>query len=250
MITEFWSYLLVILISVFTAFTELLSRYKRPSLILWRLPSIFYILLNGVVAFFVYRYINLLGIKVYINNSNNAEISQVILAGTSSLLLLRSSFGIYKKGEEIVEIGFSGILKIIFDYCDRKFDQIFTEDNLKTIGKIMQNKDYTIDFEKAKTDLPVLCMKMMTNLSPAESKQLGIEVADLNQSDSKKSEFQFNKSKIIALGFIISEYTGIKLLEAAVNSLKDDIKIKEGEKDETEKLLDQLKNLKSSIISE
>jgi hypothetical protein len=247
---ELWPYLLVILISVLTAFTELLSRYPNPVLIFIKFPSIFYILLNALVAGLVYRFIVSSGFKIYINDSDNSEISQIILAGTSSLLLLRSSFGIFKKGEQTVEIGLSGILKIIFEFCDKKFDQIFTEIKLKDVRRIMQNEDYAIDFEKAKTDLPLLCMKMMTNLSSEESTRLGMEVANLNQPESKNKEFLFNKSKIIILGFIISKITGTKLLKEAVETLKEDIIVKEGDKDETEVLLDQLKSLKSSLTKQ
>lgn len=250
MCSEFWSYFWVILISVLTAFTELLSRYNKPVLIISKFPSIFYILLNALAAFFVYRYIDSLGIKFSINGSDNSEISQIILAGTSSLLLLRSSFGIYKKGDHYVEIGLSGILKILFEFCDRRFDQIFSKNKLKEIERIMQNEDYIIDFEKAKTDLPVLCMKMMTNLSWEESNHLGVEVANLKQEKDENTKLLFNKSKVISLGFIISRYTGTQLLEEAVKSLKDDIRVVEGEKDETESLLDELKNLKTSINKE
>jgi hypothetical protein len=188
-----------------------------------------------------------MGINVSINNSDNSELSKIILAGTSSLLLLRSSFGIYKKGDDNIEIGISGILKIIFNFCDRRFDQIFTEIRLKNIERIMKDKEKTIDFDKAKTDLPVLCMKMMTNLSFNESIRFGTEVAEIDQPERKNQKLLFNKSKIIILGFIIAKYTGTKLLESAVDTLEDDIKIKEGETDETTNLLHQINAIKSSF---
>ncbi|MBN2612911.1 MAG: hypothetical protein JXB00_15250 [Bacteroidales bacterium] len=247
MITEFWSYFWVILLSVLTAYTELLSRYDDPLLILYKFPSIFYLLLNALSAGLVYTLIDNMGIKISINGSDNSSISQIILAGTSSLLLLRSSFGIFKKGDTDIEIGISGILKIIFTFCDRRFDQIFTQIRLSSIERIMKDKDKVIDFEKAKTDLPVLCMKMMANLTIEESQKFGAEVADIDQPERKNNELLFNKSKIIILGFIISKYTGTKLLEAAVKTLEDDIKILEGEQDETTNLLEQLNSIKSSF---
>jgi hypothetical protein len=242
------AYVFVILISIIAAYTELLSRYDDPLLILYKFPSLFYIILNSFTAVVVYYCIDSFGISVNINGTDNSEISQIILAGTSSLLLLRSSFGIFKMGDKNIEIGLSGILKIIFDFCDRKFDQIFTEKKLIKVKKIMDNEEYRIDFEKAKTDLPVLCMKMMTNLSIEESKLLGIEVADLD-ADCNKNILQFNKSKIIRLGFIISKFTGTKLLEVAVKTLKDDIIFKEGEKDEKVNLFEELLKVKSIIQS-
>lgn len=247
MISEFWSYFIVILLSVLTAYTELLSRYDDPFLILIKFPSIFYLLLNAFCAWLVYSMIETMGIKISINNTDNSEISKIILAGTSSILLLRSSFGIYKNGDENIEIGISGILKIIFNFCDRRFDQIFTEIRLKSIEKIMKNKEKIIDFDKAKTDLPVLCMKMMSNLSLKDSIKFGAEVAEIDQPERKNHKLLFNKSKIIILGFIIAKYTGTKLLDSAVNALEDDIKITEGETDETTNLLQQLSSIKSSF---
>lgn len=230
-------YFFVILISVLTAYTELLSRYDDPILIIRKFPSIFYLLLNAFIAALVYRFIDSLSINVIINDSNSTEISQIILAGTSSLLLLRSSFGIYKKGDQNIEIGLSGVLKIIFDFCDRKFDQIFTNQRFVDVEPIMYNEKYIIDFEKAKTDLPILCMKMMSNLSNEEQNLLGSEVADL-EADVR---FKYNKSKIIRLGFIISKYTGTNLLKKAVNALNDDIIIKDDDVDHKEELRREIK---------
>lgn len=248
MSNEILAYCCVFLIGILAAFTELLSRYDKPKLIFTKFPSLFYIGLNAAAAIIAYKYIDSLGIKFKINDSDNSEISKIILAGTSSLLILRSSFGIYKKGDQTLEIGVSGIVKIILNFCDRKFDQIFSEKKLKDIEGIMENGTYKVDYEKAKKDLPILCMKMMTNLSLEESVSLGSDVANLDQPDQNNNKLLFNKSKVISLGFIISKYTGTVLLKKAVESLKDDISIKAGEEQEKEKLLLEIKNARAKFI--
>lgn len=216
-----WAYaLLATGLGFLAAFAELLSRYQDPKQILTTGSSITYMLINGIASFLAYWFIDKQG---YTDN----EISKVVIAGTSALVLLRSSLASIKVGEKQVEAGFSSILQVFLTWADRSFDQKKARADLPDVKPVMKG----IDFEKAKLALPTTCFKIMKNVTQEEQDKIASEVAILTQSPLD------NNVKCINLGILLMELTGAELLSQAIDVLGDSIR---GEKEDDMSKLDAL----------
>jgi hypothetical protein len=204
----FWPNLLIALfIGVIAAFAELLSRYKTIAPILCSWPSNLYLLINSISSGIAYYFI------VRFNVIEN-EVWRVVLAGTSSIVILRSSFANIKVGDKNIDAGIGAIVQVFLNYADRSFDQIRAENDLIEIKKIMSE----VDFDKAKLALPVTCFIIMKNISIEEQDKISRDVKVLTDHNLD------NLTKSINLGIILAGVTKTKLLAKAVESLEESIK--------------------------
>jgi hypothetical protein len=206
-------YIIVFLCGCTTALAELISRYDRSTQILKYKACYFYLLINGIASIFAYWFIT--EYKLDLGFLSKNEIGRIILASTSSMVILRSSVASLKIGNKNIEAGLASITQVFLHAADRSYDRERSNDDYKKIETIMQN----IDFNKAKIDLPLTCLCMMKNVPIEEQKLLGDEVSML-EKDSRS-----NKAKSINLGVIISKTTGFELLNNIVNSFKETISI-------------------------
>jgi hypothetical protein len=198
-----WAYAILAMgLGFLAAFAELLSRYQDPKQILTTGSSIIYMLINGVASFLAYWFIDN---QKFTTN----EITKVIVAGTSALVLLRSSLASIKVGEKQVEAGFASILQVFLTWADRSFDQRKARADLPDVKPMMAG----IDFEKAKLALPTTCFKIMKNVTQEEQDKIASEVAILTQSSLD------NNVKCINLGILLMELTGAQLLNQAIDVL-------------------------------
>jgi hypothetical protein len=198
-----WAYAILAMgLGFLAAFAELLSRYQDPKQILTTGSSIIYMLINGVASFLAYWFIDN---QKFTTN----EITKVVVAGTSALVLLRSSLASIKVGEKQVEAGFASILQVFLTWADRSFDQRKARADLPDVKPMMAG----IDFEKAKLALPTTCFKIMKNVTQEEQDKIASEVAILTQSSLD------NNVKCINLGILLMELTGAQLLNQAIDVL-------------------------------
>jgi len=211
---EILIYLLVFLFGCVSAFAELLSRYTDSPLGILKVgPSYIYLAINGISSIIAYCFIS--AYQVNFGPIGDSEIGKIILAGTASMVLLRSSFASIKYGKRNIEAGISSITQIFLNTADRAFDRKRSEINLNTISEIMKN----VDFKKAEKDLPTICLTIMQNVSNEEQQRMGEEVQKLS-----KEELDY-KTKSIGLGVIIARVTGPDLLNEAVTSLDKTIEL-------------------------
>jgi hypothetical protein len=222
-------YLIAFIIGSLTALAELLSRYKNFSQI-WKIKaSRIYLVINGVAAILAYLFI------VEFDIAKNLGIFRVLLAGTSSLFILRSSFANIKVGDKTIEIGAGAILQVFLNTADRSFDQTRSNKELSVVKEVMKN----VDFDKAKLALPTTCFNIMKNVSKEEQDRVSSDVKKLSDSDLD------NHTKSVNLGILLSKITNLILLESAVESLSDSIVLEGGSLTPKEKL-NQLINNKLS----
>jgi len=200
--------------------SELISRYQdEPKRIFKSIPALLYIILNGVASLISYSLIDKYGVTYF--KTAPDETSGLMLAGFSSMLFLRSSLFIVKINNQDIPIGPAAMLGIIMGSADRAFDRERAEDRAKTIEKIMK----PVDFEKAKFDLPMVCLGLMQNLSTEEQNKLA---QDVNSLSSPIADNKSKKAKSIMLGLTIIKYTGPKVLEEAIRVLGDEIGLQNG----------------------
>ena len=91
-----------------------------------------------------------------------------------------------------------------------------------------------IDFTKSKVDLPLICLGMMRNVSLEEQQLLANDIIKLTE------KAESDKTKSINLGVLISNITGIKLLDKVVKSNSDIFSYSNEEADETNKKIEDL----------
>lgn len=227
---EYLYVFLALLIGCLAAFAELLSRYHDPLKILKLNASRIYILINGFTSIVAYFFLLEFGIL-----KENA-IGRIVLAGTSALVILRSSLANIKVGEKNIDAGPAVILQVFLNWADRAFDQKRSKTELSSIKQVMEK----VDFDKAKLAIPTTCFTIMKNLSQEEQDSISAEVEKLSKSDLD------NQTKSLTLGIILSHITGLDLLERAVNVLEDSIAFNGDRKSDLDKLNELLERLTKS----
>ena len=207
-------YIITYFIGSIVGLAELKSRYKHGILeIFSHSASWIYLLINGCASAFVLWFID--EYKISLGDFMNKEAGKIILSGTSSMILLRSSIANIKVGSKNISAGIAEITQVFLDAADRAFDQAASSDNLPKLKLIMAD----IDFKKAKKELPSLCFASMQNVSKNESKKI------LNLIESLSRNSLDNNTKVLELGMFLSRCTGMDLLETSVETLGDIIKL-------------------------
>lgn len=219
------------LFGVLVGFAELLSRYKTVSSIIKSKSSWTYLVINGISSVLGLWLIEEL--KLLENFSNNSTV-KVLIAGTSSMAILRSSFMNVKIGKEKTDIGLSALLNVFLSAAETSFDQYKSKEDLSKINDIMEN----VDFEKAKIALPKTCHELMKTFSDETLSNIGDKISKI------PSEISDPDVQSIHLGLILYEETGSELLEDAVKVLGKSIEKsseKEGDVENLDKVLNKLK---------
>lgn len=166
-----------------------------------------YLLLNGVIsilAFIVLKHCA----KEPLGNIQNVESENIIIAGFSGMLILRSSiFSIVKDNHEI-NIGFISVTQLLLEKIDKKIRHNIAAKRICEIYEIMKD----VDYEKAKDELPDLCINYIDDFSAHDSKELinAIKVINGNLSMVNKS---------LQLGREIARYCDVEILKRAVKKL-------------------------------
>jgi hypothetical protein len=191
------------LLGCLTAFAELLSRYNQLRQIMTLKPSLIYLLINGITSGLAYIFL------VEMEMLNENVIGRVFLAGSSAMIILRSSLASIKVGDRNIEAGGAAILQVFLNSADRAFDRMRSQSEIEQIERVMKD----VSFEKAKLALPMTCFTIMKNVSQDEQDLISGEV-------KKLEEVAFdNHTKAINLGTVLMNVTGIDLLEKSVKVL-------------------------------
>lgn len=206
------NFLLAFAIGSFYGFTELLSRYQRFDNI-WKLRAgKAYIIFNGMMSGAVFCMMEYGKLRIILGGYQSGEFTKVILAGTAAMLVLRSSVANLKLNGKDVQIGLAPILQVFLNAVNREYDRNDALTVLSDVTTIMKG----IDFVQAERNLPFLSEYLMKSLSNEESEFIGKSVSEIsNNLDSD------NDAKVIALGLLLAQYTGIELLRTIVNNLRE-----------------------------
>lgn len=198
-------------IGSFYGFTELLSRYQRFDKI-WKINAgKAYILFNGAVSLIVFLLMEYGKLKITLGGYQSGNFTQVILAGTAAMLVLRSSIANIKLNDKEVQIGLAPILQVFLNVVSREYDRHDSLSVLQEVKQVMNN----VNFEVAERNLPFISNYLMKSLSEEDNKQIGSKVSEISNSDVD------NKAKVIALGLLLVHYTGFELLKEINSQLSE-----------------------------
>ena len=124
---DLWiDYVVVLLSGVFVGSAELVSRYRdNPLKALINWPAMAYIGFNGVVSFVALWLIHIFEITFGLDPTNELlklRSVQVLTAGFGAIVFFRSSFFVYRVGDQDVSIGPGALIDIMLGAADRAVD--------------------------------------------------------------------------------------------------------------------------------
>lgn len=221
----FFAYVIVLLLGGGVGLAELVSRYRdAPLRAIKTLPALLYIGINAAAAAIALLLIQTFGWTFGVETTSGVQVivMQVLVAGTSAMILFRSSLFTVNIGDQAVGIGPSSFLQILLTAADRGVDRLRAESRALDVVKIMND----VPFDKAKVALPVFSLELMQNLSVEEQQALGEELKALSEAPVE------DNIKSLILGLKMVSVVGIDVLEAAIDAL--DLRKKDEEEGQSE----------------
>lgn len=197
---------------------ELVARYRdAPFKAIITGPGIVYVSINAVAGGAAFVLIRAFRWEFGVDPSNPFALvaTQILVAGFGAMALFRSSLFTVRVGNSDVAIGPSSFLTIILDAADREVDRARARDRALSVKRIMTG----VLYQKARLSLPLACFALLQNVPAEEQQRVQKEISDLD-GDTEVPEH----TKLVALGLTLMNVVGELALEAAVESLGDEIK--------------------------
>lgn len=198
------------------------DEYERPSgYVFW------YLLLNGIISVLAFYFIKKIA-NEEIGKIEDIEIANILIAGFSGVAVLRSSLMSISIKNKEVEIGLINVVESLMSKIDLKINHNIAAKRMCDIYEIMKD----VDFDKAKDELPVLCMRYIDYFPEEDQQKLISEISSID----KEGLALDNINKSLQLGREIAKYCDIEILKRAVKKLPH-IKIqnkKQGEDNDVE----------------
>lgn len=198
---------------------ELVSRYKdAPSLALRSLPALLYVAINVGASVGAYGLAKVFGWNINLGDVKSQAAAQwtlVLVCGLSAMALFRSSLFVRRIGDRDVGVGPSSFLQVFLNATDAEVDRRRAVVRADAVSRVMTD----VDYRKAFNALPPYCIALMQNL------------ADESQRDLRKALELLDKDpmtpdlKTRVLGLELVNVVGIAVLEQAVKSLGDKIRV-------------------------
>jgi len=208
----FPDYLFSFLIGAFVGLAEILSRYRdAPFQVARTKEAIFYISINGGAAILALWLLRLFNLRVTTNPQVEVvRATQVLIAGFGSLLFFRSSFFVFRLGNQDVFFGPSQVLQVLLLTIDREMDRNRAEARFKIVLESMKD----VSFEEAVAVLPTVCIALMRNIPLEDQDLINTRAEALRSSDMPEL------AKNLALALTLIDIVGDKVLAIAVEGLK------------------------------
>jgi hypothetical protein len=214
-----WGIALLVVAGIggFVGATDIVRKYRdAPRRALETQPAWLYIAVNVLASMLALILIWTFNWTFERDTSQPAQVLavQILVAGLSAMVLLRSAvFTVHQDGVE-VPIGPANILDTILDAADRAVDRIRAEARANSIATEMGG----IAFDRASIELPVIALALMRTLSKEDQEILGNQVKKLIESKDVS-----NEGKCLALGLALDTFVGSEVLKAAIKSVKNQI---------------------------
>ncbi len=191
------------LTGLLAALTDLIEKYRSFKSIFTSWSSLVYVVINGTISLLTY----FLMIEFKIIESK--DLLRSLVAGTSAMLILRTSFTNPKTGESI---GLSKILMSFLNAAKRAFDQKRAGERVDDVGFMKK-----VDFDKAQELLPELCFILMKDVGDDEKNYIIDQISKIKLLTAASSD------KSMLMGVALSDATEVSLLEKAVKQLGNSI---------------------------
>jgi hypothetical protein len=196
---------------------ELISRYRdAPSRAIFTAPAVVYMLVNAGAALVALALIREFGWTFGASpEGNQIALTQILVAGFGAMALFRSALFVVRVGNQDVGVGPNSFLQILLTACDSAVDRLMAQARASEIKQIMND----ISFEKASGALPTLCFALMQNLPSGEQARFAEQLVSLKSADMS------DHAKALSLGIAIINLVGRDVLESAIVSLGNEIRI-------------------------
>jgi hypothetical protein len=198
---------------------ELVSRYRdAPMVALRTWPAILYVAINLGASVSAYGLARVFGWNINLGDAKNpaaAEWTLVLVCGLSAMALFRSSLFVRRIGDRDVGVGPSSFLQVFLNATDAEVDRNLAVRRAAAVSRIMQN----VDYRKAFDALPPYSIALMQNLADDAQRDLR-KALELLDKDPMPPEL-----KTRVLGLELANVVGLTVLEQAVSSLGDKIRV-------------------------
>ena len=227
---------------------ELVSRYRdAPTRALLTIPATLYVAINAAAALaalavaFAIRPLEVQGVP-----ANSLHWAEVTIAGLGAMTILRSSVFNVRNDEQNIAIGPAALLQTLMDSTDRSLARLRGEERAWTVARVMDNfmmpirmivsdryatrrgqtakiaEDvFKTELSKALTMLPRYCISLTPNLSTKDEEEF-LERTKKICADTELTE----RVRLLSVGLVAMDIVGSGVLEAAVISLAEDVRIK------------------------
>jgi hypothetical protein len=195
---------------------ELITRYRdEPLRALTSTPALFYILVNVLASVLAYWMMVYFDWTVAKGLTGGALLGmRVLVAGTASMALFRSSLFTVRVGDQDIAVGPSSFLQAIMAAADREVDRLRAVARARVVCKAMADRDHELTVKV----LPAMCLALMQNLSDEERTQINAGVASV-----EKMTVLSPRVRSYLMGLIILDAIGEHGLESVVEALKNDL---------------------------
>lgn len=203
-------------LGAFVGIGELITRYRdEPLRALSSKPALFYVLVNLLASVFAYA------LMVYFNWTVAEGLTdealhgmRVVVAGTASMALFRSSLFTVRVGDRDIAVGPSSFLQAIMSAADREVDR----DRAIKRAQIVSSTMSDLDFAVSANMLPEMCLALMQNLTDDEVTEIKESVAIL-----ASTTVLGDRVRCYLLGLILLGAVGEDGLKSIVNTLKKEL---------------------------
>ncbi len=210
-------YLWVALIGVLLGAAELSSRYRDAPLRALVTPAaLTYIGLNLLASIICLYLIQAVDLDFKVEDPYKARVTQILVSGFGAMAFFRSSFFVFRVGNQDVSVGPASVLQILLSALDSSVDRVRAEQRAGRVQRIMEG----ISFSSAKDPLPTIAIALMRNLPREDQDRMRNQVRLLMDPGGPQLP---ERTKTVALGLAILDVVGEKVLTAAVELVRSDV---------------------------
>jgi hypothetical protein len=209
-------YLLVFAAGALVGLSELLTRHRDyPGRAILSVPSLLYLLLNGVLSMLALLVVKLSPPEFLKDGSNLEPVKTVLFVGFGAAAFFRSSFFKLRTPDGDISVGPGLIIDVFLRVIDDLVDRSLGVKRLEDVSKVMTGVSYS----KAAKVLPIYCFAALRRLSPEAQRQVAMQVDALTNAADIEED-----TKLVPLGLAIMSLTGLPILTNAVEQLAKTIK--------------------------
>ena len=208
-------YVAVAFIGALVGLGELIARYRdAPGSALGNPAAALYVGVNAVAAMAALGLVHAFGWTFGAEPGEQERWTRVLVSGFGAMAIFRSSLFVVRAGDQDVGVGPSGFLQVLLTAADRAVDRRRAGARAGEVSRAMEG----VSFSKACEALPSYCLALMQNATEDEKVALANQVTLLRDAQME------DRAKTLALGLALMNVVGSGVLEAAVGSLREEIR--------------------------
>lgn len=211
MTPELVDLIIVALIGGVVGAGELIARYRDAPWKALRCPAaVVYLVLNLGAAVAAYELTVAFGWEFGMApGSEELRWTRVLAAGFGAMALFRSSLFVVRVGSQDLGVGPSTLLTILLAAADREVDRQRGRARAEEVRSLLSG----VPWQKARADLPALCLGLVQNASLEEQNELAGAIRDLEDGDLD------DEIRVYLVGLELLNFSGIGVLRGAVSLL-------------------------------